>query len=770
MCAMNDMLSIQRYVIRVSGVVQGVGFRPFIYQLAIYHGLYGWVRNTSGYVEIDVESKTSSLDKFVSDISLKAPLAARIEKVSVQEENPVGYSCFEILQSQSHTGEYQLISPDLATCPECVSEIMNPDDRRYRYAFTNCTNCGPRFTIIKDIPYDRMLTTMDKFQMCPRCQAEYDDPSNRRFHAQPNACPVCGPQLQLVQNNGIVVYDDEPISATAKLLREGKIVAIKGLGGFLLACDATNDEVVRLLRQRKKRPSKPFAVMVRDMDEAMKYCYVSEQERVLLMSTQSPIVLLKMKEEGFLAPSVAPCLKYLGVLLPYTPLHHLLMSDVGVPLVMTSGNLSEEPIAKDNDEALNGLSGKADYFLWHNRDIYVRYDDSVAMVAEGETRLARRARGYAPYPVHLPFNSMPILACGAEMKGAFCLTRDNHAFVSQHIGDMENAETLEHFQNTVDIYKRLFRINPGIIAHDMHPDYLSTRYALGLSENDHGLKLCPVQHHHAHIASCMAENGVDEQVIGVALDGTGYGLDDHIWGGEFLMADYKKCNRLAHLEYLPLPGGDSATKKPLRIAAAYLYYLMGEKTLVDFGLSGRMNDDELSLLKQQIDRKLSSPFTSSCGRLFDAVSALIGVRGSIDYEAQAAIELEMLATDFNLSGDTLYPFDIEEDNGEKIIRLGGLFDAILGDIRKNNSKAEIASRFHISLACAVACLCSKLSDETGIKIIALSGGVFQNRLLLHLTLEALKERNLMTISHKQVPTNDGGIALGQAAIANYADL
>ncbi len=764
------MSPIQRYIIRVSGVVQGVGFRPFIYQLATEHGLYGWVRNTSGYVEIEIEGKTSSLDKFVSDISLKAPPAARIEKVSVQEDKTFGYSRFEILQSQSHTGEYQLISPDLATCSECVSEIMNPDDRRYRYAFTNCTNCGPRFTIIEDIPYDRKFTTMEKFKMCPQCQAEYDDPFNRRFHAQPNACPVCGPQLQLVQNDGVVVADDEPISAAVKLLREGKIVAIKGLGGFLLACDATNDKTVKLLRRRKVRPSKPFAVMVKDVGEAMRYCYVSEGECALLMSTQSPIVLLKMKEDGFLAPSVAPCLKYLGILLPYTPLHHLLMREVGIPLVMTSGNLSEEPIAKDNEEALRRLSGIADYFLWHNRDIYVRYDDSVAVVVDGETRLARRARGYAPYPVHLPFNSSPILACGAEMKGAFCLTRDDHGFVSQHIGDMENAETLEHFQNTVDIYKRLFRINPRIIAHDIHPDYLSTRYALELSENEHELKLCPVQHHHAHIASCMAENGIEEPVLGVSMDGTGYGLDGHIWGGEFLLADYKKFTRLAHLEYLPLPGGDAATKKPLRIAAAYLYYLLGEKTLADSGLSGRINDDELSLLKQQIDRKINSPLTSSCGRLFDAVSALIGVRDSIDYEAQAAIELEMIATDFKPSSDALYPFDIEDNNGEKIIRLGGLFDAILSDIKQNKSKAEIAYRFHISLARTIACLCSKLSDETGIKIVALSGGVFQNRLLLHLVLEALQERNLITLSHKQVPTNDGGIALGQAAIANYTDL
>jgi hydrogenase maturation protein HypF len=764
------MSSIQRYVIKVSGVVQGVGFRPFIYQLATEYGVNGWVRNTSGYVEIDVEGQPASIDSFINDISLKAPPAACVEKVAVQKGEPVGYTRFEILQSQSHKDEYQLISPDLSTCHECVSEIMDPGNRRYRYAFTNCTNCGPRFTIIKDIPYDRIFTTMEKFKMCPQCQAEYDDPSNRRFHAQPNACPKCGPQLQLVEKDGVVVQNDDPVSATVKLLRTGKIVAIKGLGGFLLACDATNNETVNLLRQRKVRPSKPFAVMVKDVDEASKYCCISEEERDLLLSTHSPIVLVKLKEGGFVAPSIAPNLKYLGILLPYTPLHHLLMKEIGLPLVMTSGNLSEEPIAKDNEEALHRLSSIADYFLWHNRDIYVRYDDSVAVVVDGETRLARRARGYAPYPVHLPFVSSPVLACGAEMKGSFCLARDNHAFVSQHIGDMENEETLEHFQDTVGIYKKLFRINPGIVAYDMHPDYLSTRYALELKENDTTLKLCAVQHHHAHIASCMAENGIEEQVIGVSLDGTGYGMDGHIWGGEFLLADYKNFKRLAHLEYIPLPGGDASTKKPLRIAVAYLYYLLGEKALHDSELGKRMNDEEMSLIKCQIDRKLNSPLTSSCGRLFDAVSALIGVRDCINYEAQAAVELEMVATDFSPSDDTLYPFDIQDDCNGKVIRLGRLFDAILNDIRANRSKAEIAYRFHISLARTVALLCSKLSDETGVKVVALSGGVFQNRLLLHLTMEALKEQNLVVIAHKQVPTNDGGIALGQVAVANYADL
>ena len=764
---MNDVCARQHYIIKISGVVQGVGFRPFIYQLAVAHQLSGWVRNTSGYVEIDVEGQPGDLDCFVADIPAKAPPAARIEKL-IKREDPVlaGYSGFEIRHSQPQAGEYQLVSPDLATCPECACEIFDPANRRYRYAFTNCTNCGPRFTIIKDIPYDRPLTTMSKFKMCPACQAEYDNPSDRRFHAQPNACPVCGPRLELAQNDGQRIQADDPLAEATKLLSAGKIIAIKGLGGFLLACDATDEAAVKELRRRKQRPAKPFAVMVRDMATARRYCIISEAEEKLLSSTQSPIVLLRMRAEHGLAAGVAPGLMYLGLLLPYTPLHHLLMRETGVPLVMTSGNLSEEPIARDNDEALRRLSGIADYFLWHDRDIFVRYDDSVALVAEGANRLLRRARGYAPYPVRLPFETKAVLACGAEMKGSFCLTRDDHAFVSQHIGDMENAETLEHFADTVGIYKRLFRIEPQIVACDLHPDYLSTRYAQELVHKNPALKLVAVQHHHAHIASCMAENGVTTPVIGVALDGTGYGTDGHIWGGEFLLADYHKFERLAHLEYLPLPGGDAATRKPVRIAAAYVYHLLGDKALAESGLASRMRRKELDILKLQIDRRLNTPLTSSCGRLFDAVASLIGIRDSIDYEAQAAIELEMsAAADHAFPEAPDYPFDTEDVAGVKIIRLKRVLDAIIQDIQNGAGQAEIAFRFHLSVARMIAGVCRDLSFQTGVKTLALSGGVFQNRLLFHLALQALNETGLEVITHKQVPANDGGIALGQAAVA-----
>ena len=765
---MKDISAIHHYNIRAYGVVQGVGFRPFIYQLALQHSLRGAVCNTSGYVEIDVEGPRTKLEYFLADITAKAPPAAIIERLVTLEQPVGGYSQFLILDSRPNPGEYQLISPDLATCTECAAEIMDPKNRRFGYAFTNCTNCGPRFTIIKDIPYDRVATTMDKFTMCLQCQAEYDDPGNRRFHAQPNACPVCGPKLQLVGKNGYVIPTGAPISRSAEFLLDGKIMGIKGLGGFLLACDATNDAAVGALRARKKRPSKPFAVMVSSIEEANRYCFVSESEAESLRSSRSPIVLLKMREGASLSGGIAPGLKYLGLVLPYTPLHHLLMKQAGVPLVMTSGNLSEEPIAQKNSEALMRLGGVADYFLWHNRDIYVTYDDSVVLQAAGETTVIRRARGYAPYPIQPGRELGQVLACGAEMKGSFCLTRDNHAFVSQHIGDLENVETLEHFESTIGIYEKLFRIKPAIIAHDLHPDYLSTHYARDRAEADTSLKLFPVQHHHAHIASCMAENGTRGPVIGVALDGTGYGTDGNIWGGEILLADYKGFERLAHLEYVPLPGGDAATKKPIRIAAAYLYHLLGEGGLQRSGLMTRMEPEELSLLKQQMDKRINSPYTSSCGRLFDAVASLLGIKDSINYEAQAAIELEMCATGVEGNAKLRYPFEIGEEPGLKTIRLGALFDAILNDINNGRSRPEIAYSFHDSLAASIAGLCENLSEKSGIRSVVLSGGVFQNRLLFRLLFKALQEKGLDVLTHKQVLSNDGGIALGQAMIAGSA--
>ncbi len=748
-------------------MVQGVGFRPFVYRLAGTHHLKGWVRNTSGNVEIEVEGDEGAVASFLAELEAQAPPMARIENIEVSFYPARGYTEFQIEESLSREGEYQLVSPDIATCGDCQAEIFSPADRRFGYPFTNCTNCGPRFTIIEDIPYDRPKTTMQDFKMCPRCQREYDSPLDRRFHAQPNACPECGPSLELVSGNGKPVDGNDVIKTASQLLKAGKILAVKGLGGFQLACDATSDQAIELLRARKRRRSKPLAVMLGTLQEIEKHCLVSSQERKLLDSPQCPIVLLGWKPGSDISKAVAPNLKYLGVMLPYTPLHHLLLKETALPLVMTSGNLSEEPIAKDNDEALRRLKGIADYFLLHNRGIYARYDDSVFMVA-GRPQAVRRARGYAPYPIFLPFRSKPVLACGAELKNTFCLTKDEHAFVSQHIGDMENEETLGHFENTIGLYKKLFRIEPEIIAYDRHPDYLATKYALETASKA-GLKPVPVLHHHAHIVSCLADNGVEGPVIGVALDGTGYGSDGNIWGGEFFTADYRDFQRLGHLEYVPLVGGEAAIRKPYRMALSYLYTLFGQ----DFSLEGlplsQLSPDEVRIIKQQLGRRINSPLTSSAGRLFDAVSALVGVRGEIDYEAQAAIELEMLAPD-DIDRAESYPFSILEEGGVRVVKLGELFKAIVRDFKNQTPVPVISLKFHHTVAEIITKMCRLLAKETGINQVALSGGVFQNQLLLKLAIAALQKEGFSVLTHHLVPCNDGGISLGQAVIANFADI
>jgi len=750
--------------ISVRGVVQGVGFRPFVYQLATKYNLGGWVCNTSGDVKIEVEGEEESIEQFLLALREQAPPLSRVEDITVTQRPPANYANFEIRHSIAEEGKYQLISPDIATCPECLGEILTPGDRRYRYPFTNCTNCGPRFTIIEDIPYDRPKTTMRHFRMCPECQREYDDPYNRRFHAQPNACPVCGPRLELLDTKGNTVTCPDVIATTSQLLHEGKIMAIKGLGGFLLACDATNETAVSLLRRRKRRPSRPLAIMLASIDEARKYCYVNNEEEKLLASPASPIVLVRRKTDSSVSSAVAPNLKYLGLMLPYTPLHHILLRETQLPLVMTSGNLSEEPIAKDNDEAIRRLSRIADYFLMHNRDIYARYDDSVTMVVIDTPQVLRRARGYAPDPIHLNYESQQILGCGAEEKNTFCLTRDNHAFLSQHIGDMENLETLEHFTSTITLYKRLFRIEPKIIAHDLHPEYLTTKYAKELATQSGDISLVPVQHHHAHIASCMADNKVETPVIGIAFDGTGYGTDGNIWGGEFMIADYQKFTRMGHFEYLPLPGGALAIKKPYRIAIGYLLSLFKDLNQ-ELPFLKQIDALEMDIIKRQLDQKINSPLTSSCGRLFDAVSALIGVRSEIEYEAQAAIELEMTAVD-NEPG--LYPFSIIEQDDLSLIKLRDLFSAIIHDLQNGIAKPAISAKFHNTVAQMINQLCQVLSIKTGITQAVLSGGVFQNRLLLSRTVSLLEADGFQVFTHRQVPCNDGGISLGQAVIANFA--
>jgi hydrogenase maturation protein HypF len=759
--------------INVRGVVQGVGFRPFVYQLAVAHNLKGWVCNTSGDVRIEVEGEAKNIGHFIRELRGHAPPLAHIQDIDVTSGEPAGYDKFEIRRSIPEEGKYQLISPDIATCPECLLEIFDSENRRYRYPFTNCTNCGPRFTIIEDIPYDRPNTTMRKFKMCPQCRQEYDNPRDRRFHAQPDACPVCGPRLELSDSSGRAVPCKDIINKTASLLKAGKIIAIKGLGGFLLVCNASSGAAVSRLRQRKNRPAKPFAVMVASIDEAKKHCYVYHTEEGLIKSPGCPIVLLKWKEDSPVAKAVAPGLDHLGLMLPYTPLHHLLMRETKYPLVMTSGNLSEEPIVKDNGEAFQKLGGIADYFLTHDRDIYAQYDDSVMMVAKDMPQFVRRARGFAPHPVHLNFQSKQILGCGAGEKNTFCLTRDDYAFVSQHIGDMENIETLEHFTGTIELYKKLFRIKPEIIACDMHPEYLTAKYGSEIAAGEN-LKLVTVQHHHAHIVSCMADNGIVGPVIGVALDGTGFGTDGQIWGGEFLVADYEGFKRTAHLEYLPLPGGALAIKKPYRTAIGYLLALgIGLDWIENLQIlpfyrychSGESRNPELEIIKGQVEKNINAPLTSSMGRLFDTVAALIGVRGEIRYEAQAAIELEVLARKAE-SESVLYSFNVTEENGVSIIKIHDLLVAIIRDLQSNVLKEIIAARFHNTIAQMIVAICRQISKKTGIKEVALSGGVLQNRLLLVKSISLLESAGFKVYTHHQVPCNDGGISLGQVVIAN----
>ena len=758
----------RRAIISVRGVVQGVGFRPFIYRLVMQHNLFGWVRNTSGKVEIEVEGNGTQVRSFLQELATQAPPMARIEDIQTTFSPALGYTDFRIQESLARPNQYQLVSPDIATCKDCCDEIFNPSDRRFRYPFTNCTNCGPRFTIIEDIPYDRPNTTMRDFKMCPDCEREYNDPLNRRFHAQPNACPICGPQLELVDATGKTVKCTDTIKKAAELLLAGKIVAIRGLGGFQLACDATNQTTVNLLRERKHRPAKPFAVMAATIEDIVIHCRVSGAEAELLSSPQAPIVLLRWNTTiSDIAPAVAPDLRYLGMMLPYTPLHHLLLREVGRPLVMTSGNLSEEPIAKDSDEALVRLKGIADYFLLHNRGIYSRYDDSVYMVEENRPMALRRARGYAPYPIHLPFQSKQILACGAELKNTFCLTRDDHAFISQHIGDMENEETLEHFENTIELYQKLFRIDPEIISCDLHPEYLPSKYAARIAAVQ-GLPLIPVQHHHAHIVSCMAENGVKNPVIGVAFDGVGYGTDGAIWGGEFLVADWQSFQRMGQFEYVPMPGGVAAIKKPYRMALGYLYSLLGTNFSLEGLLLANLNPAETAIIKQQLQKRINCPLTSSAGRLFDAVAALAGLSNEVSYEAQAAIALELQAPDSLAHTKTkIYPYSFEEQARVTIVKLGELFLAIVDDLRNKVGVSTISFKLHQTVAKITVDMCSRISHNTGIKQVALSGGVFQNRLLLKLTTNGLRQAGFDVFTHHLVPCNDGGLSLGQALIANF---
>ncbi|MBN1192256.1 MAG: carbamoyltransferase HypF, partial [Coriobacteriia bacterium] len=793
-----------------------------------------WVKNTSDGVFAHAEGNEKAVSTFVEAIRAEAPPMAVVDSVTADDVSPEGLTSFEIRSSEVADGAMTLVSPDIATCDACRADMTDPENRRFGYPFTNCTNCGPRFTVIEDVPYDRPLTTMRDFPLCDECAAEYADPANRRFHAQPNACFRCGPRLYLnvvgasrceegapcsdsprrgpsapAEASGILGaspacgtapatpsshlpqdtikdvkwtlsaeavprphrdVDAERERATAivaetvRLLRAGAIVAVKGLGGFQLACDAANEEAVLRLRERKHRWGKPLAVMAPSLQAARAYCEISAEEEALLAGPSAPIVLLRLHEgpgaAGALAPSLAPGLRELGVMLPYTPLHHLLLDTFGGPLVMTSGNRSDEPIATGNAEALERLSDIADAFLMHDRDICSRYDDSVLRHTPGVgTEYFRRARGFAPFPLAAPHASdVDILACGPEQKNTFCMLTGGHAFVSQHIGDMENAETLESFERTIALYERLFRVRPEIVAYDLHPEYLSTKHALSL-----GLPAIGVQHHHAHIASVLAEHGFEGRALGVALDGTGYGSDGTIWGGEWLAADLAGFDRVAHLRTLPMPGGAAAIRRPARMALGAL----AECGLLEHPgavpLRSRLIENEERTLLAMIAQTVNTPRTSSMGRLFDAVAALAGVRDDALYEGQAAIELEALA---DPSAEGAYAFAIAEGTGGAlVVDPAPVLAAVLDDIAAGADVRVISMRFHSAVVAAVVDVCAQLAPVLGLSHVALAGGVFMNRLVVRGAVLGLREAGLTPLTHLRLPTNDGGISFGQAAVA-----
>jgi hydrogenase maturation protein HypF len=794
--------------IRISGTVQGVGFRPFVRNLAARHNLCGWVCNTSGSVEIAAEGEAAALAAFTAALRAEAPPLARIDSLVWEPAPAAGFSTFEIRASVSQEGDFQPIAPDIAICADCERELFEPADRRYLYPFINCTNCGPRLTIIRDIPYDRARTSMAPFSMCARCRAEYENPNDRRFDAQPIACPECGPRVWMEpgvpaapgsdnhiamrarhaspvrEQHASPVQDHpmlEPLLAARRLLREGRILAIRGMGGFHLACNAANSDSVRELRRRKRRSGKPFAVMVRDLAAADSSCEIGDAERALLTGREKPIVILRRKEGCPVTAEVAPGNGTLGVMLPYSPLHLLLMhkgdpvldeEPAPAALVMTSGNLSEEPIAIGNDEALARLGPLADAFLLHDREIIQRCDDSVVRIftagsraihgspvrAQGPSPIPlRRSRGYAPAPVILPFDSPPILAVGGELKNTFCLARGRYAFLSPHIGDMENAETLSAFEESIERYQRLFHTMPEIIAHDMHPGYLGTRWAC---DTAHGRKLVPVQHHHAHAAACMADNGLSgkEPVTALAFDGTGYGPDGAIWGAEVLVADFRQSERLIHLEYLPLPGGDAAIRRPWRIALGFAAAL--DLPVADLPFLKNQDAREAETVRAQIARGLNTPMVSSMGRLFDSVAALAGICSEIDYEAQGAIELEELARE-RIGAEGEYPFFLDGEN----IRVRDLLAAVIEDVRAGVPAGCIGARFHHSVRSIAVQSAQAVRAARGIRTVVLSGGVWQNALLLELTAGSLREAGFEVYTHRRVPANDGGLALGQAAVA-----
>jgi len=754
--ANTEKIRTVRCRIDIAGRVQGVGFRPFVYRLAEEHRLAGWVNNSPSGVHIEVEGAADAVNDFIIELQEKHPANSTIESFVPKTINPMGTADFHIRESSHDGSRTAFVLPDLATCPDCLREIFDPQNRRYRYPFTNCTNCGPRYSIIESLPYDRATTTMKIFPMCDECRQEYENPSDRRFHAQPNACPDCGPRLELWDKTGKVTERDyDSILAAAEAIREGRIIALKGLGGFQLLADAGNDEAIKKLREGKIRAEKPFAVMFGSLDQAGKVCNISSVEAGLLESVSSPIVLLEKRNvsDGIkISGETAPGNPDLGIMLPYTPLHHLLMAELNVPVVATSGNLSEEPICIDEFEALERLRGVADIFLVHNRPIARQIDDSVVRVMAGREMVLRSARGYAPSTFLQKEILKPSLAIGAHLKNSIALTDGNNIYLSQHIGDLTTKPAHEAMINTIDSMKSIYDLNPVRVIRDYHPDYLSSQYAGTLK-----LQEMPVQHHYAHVLSCMLDNGLNDNVLGIAWDGTGLGTDGTIWGGEFLLADRSGFKRMGHLRTFRLPGGDRAIMEPRRSAVGVLYELFGPDIsgIRELAPLESFKRQELELMVRIIEREVNCPVTSSAGRLFDAVSSILGICHYNNYEGQAAMMLEFEAD--STGGGTVYPFSIS-NSVPYIFNWGPVIKGILDDIGQGLSRSSISARFHMTLA-EIAVEMVRLIGE---KNIVLTGGCFQNKYLLERIMARLKDSGFKVYYHHLIPPNDGGIAAGQA--------
>lgn len=795
----------ERAKITLKGLVQGVGFRPYVYNLADSLDMKGYVTNTSDGVDIDVEGER--LSDFMERLPREAPELSRIVESSVSRLPLHGYRDFRIIESKDE-GRFTLISHDVSVCDDCLMELFDHNNRRYLYPFINCTNCGPRYSITRSVPYDRPNTTMSVFQMCDECLKEYHEPKDRRFHAQPNACAQCGPQTTIVTNHESRVTGQNPIERAIGLLKDGKIVAVKGLGGFHIACDAANEDTVRLLRERKRKSNKPFALMAPDIEFIKRYCEVSDQEKKLLLSNKRPVALLKKHKEFNLPDAVSPNNRYAGFMLPYTPLHYLLFyhpvnSDQQIPphppfikrgrrglehfsaLIMTSGNISEEPIVKDNDEAIKKLSGLVDAFLIHDRDIFMRVDDSVIKVRSEKLEIGsefrsshfsvptsqfiRRSRGYVPEPIDLHDDGPDVLGCGADLKNTFTVTKGRFAIPGQHIGDMENYETLQFFEESLENIKAVYRVNPIAIAHDLHPDYLSTRWALRQrvkGSRDQGVNTFAIQHHYAHVGSVMAENGFKSKVIGVAFDGTGYGTDGNLWGGEFLVADINGFERIGHFRYMPLPGGESAIREPWKTAVSYVVSSLEDKgkaleCLDAIGFIGKYGIDNIERIIKIIDTREFSPLSSGAGRLFDAVSAIIGLCDRNTFEGEAAMALESLTED-GVCDD--YSADLHMTDNNIVIDFSPSIISIIKDLTDNRDRREIAAKFHNTVCNVILKTVKGIADNYGISDVALSGGTFQNLYLLERTRTGLMSEGMNVFINEKVPCNDGGISLGQAYI------